>query len=166
LKIVISDTSPINYLVLIGRQDILPRLFVTIIVPQAVLQELNAQAAPPEVRRWLTVLPSWLEIRQPMKSPGSVLSHLDKGERDAIQLAEELKADLIVIDERARREEALKRNLPVIGTMGILELAAELGLLDFAIALAELKAHNFFSSPALEQDFLERDEQRKKQRGC
>jgi predicted nucleic acid-binding protein len=92
------------------------------------------------------------------------LSHLDEGERDAIQLAEELKADLLVIDERAGREEALRRDLPVIRTMGILERAPQLGLLDFAIVLAELKAHNFFISPVLEQDFLDRDARRKKQR--
>jgi predicted nucleic acid-binding protein len=73
---------------------------------------------------------------------------------------------LIVIDERAGREGALKRNLPVIGTLGILELAAQLGLLDFAIALAELKANSFFISPALEQDFLDRDARRKKLGGC
>lgn len=91
--------------------------------------------------------------------------HLDKGEREAIQLAQELEADLIVIDERAGREEALKRNLPVIGTLGILEFAAQHGLLDLPIALAELKARNFFMSPALERDLLDRDTQRRKQLG-
>jgi predicted nucleic acid-binding protein len=150
--------------VLIGRPDILPTLFARVIVPQAVVRELNAEAAPPEVRRWISILPTWLEIKQPVTPPGQVLSHLDEGERDAIQLAEELKADLLVIDERAGREEALKRDLPVIGTMGILERAAQLGLLDFAIALSELKAHNFFISTVLEQDFLDRDARRKKQR--
>lgn len=86
---------------------------------------------------------------------------LGEGERDAIQLAEELKADLLVMDERAGREEALKRGLPVIGTLGIVEQAAERGLLDFAVMLADLKAHNFFISSALEDDFLARDAQRK-----
>jgi predicted nucleic acid-binding protein len=75
------------------------------------------------------------------------------------------KADLIVINERAGREEALKRNLPVIGTLGILELAAQHGLLDLPIVLAELKAHNFFMSTALERDLLDRDTRRKKQSG-
>jgi predicted nucleic acid-binding protein len=99
------------------------------------------------------------------ESPGPVLHHLDKGEREAIQLAEELEADLIVIDERAGREEALKRNLPVIGTLGILELAAQHDLLDLPIVLAELKIHNFFMSPALEHDLIDRDARRKKQLG-
>jgi predicted nucleic acid-binding protein len=161
LKIVISDTSPINYLVLIGKQDILPALFDRIIVPQSVVRELSAAAAPHSVRRWIAAPPSWLEIREPAKSPGPELFLLGDGERDAIQLAEELKADLLVMDERAGREEALKRGLPVIGTLGIVEQAAERGLLDFAVMLADLKAHNFFISSALEDDFLARDAQRK-----
>lgn len=86
---------------------------------------------------------------------------MDEGEREAIQLAEESTADLLLMDERAGREEALKRNLPVVGTLGILERAAELGLLDFSLTLAELKTHSFFISPALERDFLERDARRK-----
>lgn len=64
------------------------------------------------------------------------------------------------MDERAGRDEALKRGLPVIGTLAVLESAAERGLLDFSLVLAELKAHQFFLSPALERDFLERDTRR------
>jgi predicted nucleic acid-binding protein len=97
LKIVISDTSPINYLVLIGKQDILPTLFDRIIVPQSVVRELSAAAAPHSVRRWIAAPPSWLEIREPVKSLGPELFLLGEGERDAIQLAEELKADLLVM---------------------------------------------------------------------
>jgi predicted nucleic acid-binding protein len=159
--IVISDTSPINYLVLIGKQDILPMLFGQVIIPKAVLRELQTSATPPQVRRWVANRPVWLEMRPPTAPPETGLSHLDEGEREAIQLAEELKADLLIIDERAGREEALKRSLPVIGTLGLLERAAAAGMLDFALVLAELKAHKFFVAPALERDFLERDAQRK-----
>jgi predicted nucleic acid-binding protein len=144
LKVVISDTSPINYLVLIGKQDILPSLFERIMIPHAVYRELNAEASPPEIREWIAVAPDWLEIRPPTKPPVRILSQLGEGESAAIQLAEELKADLLVMDERAGREEALKRGLPVIGTLGILERASERGLLDFAITFTEMKARNFF----------------------
>jgi len=68
---------------------------------------------------------------------------------------------LLVIDERAGREEAIKLNLPVIGTLGILERAAEQGMLDFPLVMSELKAHGFFVSKELERDFLERDAKRK-----
>ena len=76
-------------------------------------------------------------------------------------LAEELDADILLMDERSGREVALRRNLPVVGTLGILERAAEKGLLDFAETLQKLKATGFFVAPALEKDFLERDAKRK-----
>ena len=161
MRVVISDTSPINYLVLIEKQEILPALFTTIVVPRSVVREMKASGAPLKVRQWIAVPPSWLDIREP-KSPAAELSYLGEGERDAIQLAEELRADLLVIDEQAGREQALRRGLPVIGTLGIVEQAAERGLLDFAIVLAELKGHKFFISPALEGYFLGRDARRKK----
>lgn len=162
--IVISDTSPINYLVLIGKQDILHILFDRIIVPEAVQRELSARAAPTRVRQWIAAAPSWIEIRVPSSPPESGLSHLDEGEREAIQLAEELKADLLAIDERAGREEALKRGLPVIGTLRILESAGERELIDCESALAELKSFGFFVSRTLEEDFLLHDARRKAQK--
>jgi predicted nucleic acid-binding protein len=61
------------------------------------------------------------------------------------------------MDERSGREAALKRNLPVVGTLGILERAAEKDLIDFSETLQELKTDGFFISLALEKDFLERD---------
>lgn len=86
---------------------------------------------------------------------------MDAGEREAIVLAEELNADILLMDERSGREAALKRNLPVVGTLSILERAAEKGLLDFAEILQDLKSNGFFIAPALEKDFLERDAKRK-----
>ena len=159
--IVVSDTTPLTYLVLVGKQDILRLLFGQVIVPEAVMRELQAAAAPPEVRQWLSNRPAWLETKQAATPPDTTLSHLDEGEREAIQLAKELEADLLIIDERTGRDEALRRGLPVIGTLAVLEAAAERGLLDFGLVLAELKAHKFFLSPALERDFLERDARRK-----
>lgn len=86
---------------------------------------------------------------------------MDAGEREAIILAEELNADVLLNDERRGREIALRRNLPVVGTLGLLERAAEKGLLDFAETLQKLKATGFFVAPALENDFLELDKRRK-----
>lgn len=106
-------------------------------------------------------LPEWIEVREASVLFDEDLDNLDAGEREAIVLAEELKADILLMDERSGREAALKRNLPVVGTLGILERAAEKGLIDFAETLRNLKANGFFLASALEKDFLERDAKRR-----
>jgi len=55
--IIVADTSPINYLVLIGLQDILPTLFGQIIIPEGVLAELQAPATPSVVGQWIANRP-------------------------------------------------------------------------------------------------------------
>jgi hypothetical protein len=62
VRLVIADTGPINYLVLIGHIDLLPRMFDRIAVPRAVQAELSNPLAPFEVRRWMDNWPAWLEI--------------------------------------------------------------------------------------------------------
>ena len=62
MRLVIADTSPVNYLVLIGHADLLPRLFERVAVPLAVKFELSNSMAPLEVRHWVAEPPAWLEI--------------------------------------------------------------------------------------------------------
>jgi len=57
--IIVSDTSPINYLILIGQIDLLPQLFEQIIIPQAVYNELSDSLAPLSVQTWTVDTPSW-----------------------------------------------------------------------------------------------------------
>lgn len=159
--IVVADTAPINYLVLLGEQNILPMLFGRIIIPEMVLQELLAIATPHAVQQWATNLPQWLEMTQMTTAPDTSLSHLDEGEREAIQLAECLGADLLLVDEKAARREAAKRHLSTAGTLGILDRAADKGLVDFFQTLQRLKQTSFYISNAVEKFFLERDAQRK-----
>ena len=61
--IVVSDTSPINYLILIELQDLLPKLFDRILIPDAVHRELQSDAAPDPIKRFLADAPNWLEVR-------------------------------------------------------------------------------------------------------
>lgn len=159
--IIVSDTTPINHLILVGKISILPELLGKVIIPSAVFQELQVAKTPKIVREFIGNLPEWLEIRQPQFLFDEDLNELDAGEREAIILAEELKADVLLMDERSGREAALKRNLPVVGTLGILERAAENGLLDFTETIQDLKANGFFIASALERDFLKRDAERK-----
>jgi predicted nucleic acid-binding protein len=158
--VVIADTTPLNYLVLIGEQELLPTLFGQVIIPESVLRELQAAATPPAVRQWIASQPPWLVARRISAVPDVSLSHLDEGEREVIQLAVELGADLLLVDERAARKEAASRNLATSGTLGFLDRAAEKGLVDFSQALHQLKQTSFFLSPAVEQFFLDRHARR------
>ena len=137
--IVVADTTPINYLVLIGEQNLLRTLFRCVIVPVGVQRELLRSNTPAAVRQWTNNRPQWLEIRQTTTLPDESLSYLDEGEREAIQLAEELSADLLLVDERAARKEATKRHLTTSGTLGILDRAADKALIEFVPTLERLK---------------------------
>ena len=159
--IVVSDTTPINHLILADKIFILPELLGKVIIPFAVFQELQADKTPKTVKEFIENRPEWLEVRHAQVLFDEDLDELDTGEREAIVLAEELKADILLMDERSGREAALKRNLPVVGRLGILERAAEKGLFDFAETLQDLKSNGFFVAPALEKDILERDAKRK-----
>ncbi len=147
--IVVADTSPINYLVLLGHIEILPNIYGEVLIPQAVFDELQDSDAPAEVRAWLTAPPTWLRISSTAYPPDPLLDLLDRGEHDAILLAESVEADRLIIDDLEGRREAANRNLPVIGTLGILAEAARRNLLDLPQALAALQATNFHAAPAL-----------------
>jgi len=83
--IVISDTSPLNYLVLIELEHILPALFGEIVLPTAVFEEMRSARAPEKLRAWLAALPSWIRIEAaPAIDPE--LMNLDAGEREVIAL--------------------------------------------------------------------------------
>ena len=63
MTVVVADSSPLNYLVLIGSIDVLHRLYASIFVPQQVVVELTDPAAPREVGNWARTLPDWVEVR-------------------------------------------------------------------------------------------------------
>src|SRR5437667_1986474 len=98
--IVVADTSPINYLVLIGEIGELPKLYQKVVIPKAVFEELQAEETPKDVRNWLSDAPDWLTVEHATNIAGADLDELDRGEREAILLAEKLKADALIIDDR------------------------------------------------------------------
>jgi predicted nucleic acid-binding protein len=155
--IVVADTSPLNYLIQIDCDVLLPQIYGHIVVPAGVIQELSHAGAPAAVSLWLTRLPSWVDVRITASPPDSKLAFLGLGEREAIQLAEEQHADLLLMDERKGRLEAMRRGLMTTGTLGVLLSAGELGLIDSAIAYRRLLAEiSFRTSAALEAQFLGR----------
>jgi predicted nucleic acid-binding protein len=125
----------------IGHIDLLPRLFERIAIPTAVQSELSDSRAPVSVRSWITTPPEWLEIHVTSGLP--VVSGLDEGETAAIALAEFLQADLVLMDERDGFRAAKRMGLRVTGTLGVLDLAAERGLIDFQQVMFALEQTSF-----------------------
>jgi predicted nucleic acid-binding protein len=158
--IVVADTTPLNYLILIDESKLLPRLYGRVLIPAAVYKELQAERAPAAVREWAAQRPKWLEIRQPSIALIGQLDTLDAGEREAT-LALELNADLLILDDRDARIEALRRKLPVIGTLRVLEDAAQLGLVSLPQALERLQQTTFRASAKLLHAMLDRHSARK-----
>src|SRR5437667_12818370 len=109
--LVVADNTPLRYLILLGYVDILPALYGRMLIPQAVWQELQHPHTPVLVRSWMANVPSWLEVVQAVGGADAALAELDAGERDAILLAQERHADLLVIDEDDGYGEATRRGL-------------------------------------------------------
>lgn len=140
--IVVADTSPLRYLILIDHMHVLPALFGEVFVPPAVVSELSTERTPEEVRRWLANKPTWLRVQSPREALIQLRDVIDEGEREALSLAVEMKA-VLLIDDRHGRREAERLNCLVTGTLGVLSEAAAEGLADLQSALDRLQATNF-----------------------
>ncbi|MBZ0252793.1 MAG: DUF3368 domain-containing protein, partial [Candidatus Methylomirabilis sp.] len=151
--IVVSNTSPLNYLVLLERQEVLPDLFGQVRIPTMALTELGREGAPPVVRRWADAPPPWLVVQEPTEFDPRLRLHL--GETHAIALAQTAHADVLLMDEARARGVAGSMGLRVRGTLSVLELAAERDLLDLPAALRRLRETNFRASAGLIDAALE-----------
>ncbi|HYF54872.1 MAG TPA: DUF3368 domain-containing protein [Salinarimonas sp.] len=147
--VIVADTGPLHYLVLIGHIDVLPRLFGRVAVPAAVIGELRHANAPAAVRAWVSELPPWVSIHSDPAATAAVQSRLGAGERAALALADTLSAALLLMDDRAGTTMARNRGFEAVGTVGLLMRAAGARLLDLKAAFAALRATNFRHSPAL-----------------
>jgi predicted nucleic acid-binding protein len=155
--IVVADTSPLNYLVPIGEIDLLPALYGNLMIPDEVHRELQRQGTPQGVRDWAAILPAWCEVRLLTTTPEDSLNELDAGERDAIQLALELGADTLLMDEIEGRRAAMLRRLQVTGTVAVLEKAAQRGWIDFHVVFHRLLETNFRLSAKVRDEFQHRN---------
>ncbi|NJP12654.1 MAG: DUF3368 domain-containing protein [Leptolyngbyaceae cyanobacterium RU_5_1] len=127
-----------------------------IIIPQAVYSELSDASAPAPVQAWIATPPNWLTV-QPVSQPSDAIADLlDPGEREAILLAQELKADLILLDDMKARRAATERGLVITGTLGILDQAATMKLIDLAAAVQSLQNTSFWASDSLFQKLLDK----------
>ena len=127
----VSNTTPLQYLIAIEQEHLLGQLFEKVFVPVAVHEKLTDSRTPETVRRRVLALPAWFEVRtvqESQKTRFPVALHRD--EREAILLAETLHADVLLIAEQIGRTIALGRNLPLSGTLGVLERADTLGFVS------------------------------------
>ena len=126
--IVVSDTTPLISLLKINRIDLLEKLFGDVLIPQAVFDELTVderfRLEADEIRQKKFI------VVKPVNNPesASILKRaagLDQGESEAIVLSDELKADLLLMDEAKGRNVSAQMGLRIMGTIGILMAAYE-----------------------------------------
>jgi predicted nucleic acid-binding protein len=141
--VVVADTSPLNYLIQIQCEHILPAMYTSVFVPTAVVEELDHPRTVSAVRAWLAQVPSWLVVRDVASEVDPALTRLDPGERQAIQLARQEHADLLLMDEKLGVRIAREQGLAVTGTLGVLVQATRRGLIDIERALTDIQATDF-----------------------
>ena len=163
MSAVVSDTSPLHYLVLCESVDVLRTLFGEVLIPPTVFQELQHQHTPPQVRAWAQSLPAWIKVQKPAVLDQTL--NADEGEREAIALACEIKVVAILMDDRKGRIEAQRCGLQVTGTIGLLEAAAARGLVDLTKAVQLLRQTNVRLDDELIEAALRRHRAQQIQRG-
>ncbi|UBF29258.1 DUF3368 domain-containing protein [Kovacikia minuta CCNUW1] len=129
--IVVSDTSPLSNLAIVEHLWLLRQLYTTVIIPQAVANEL-ASAGDEDQRVTDVLFLDWVEIREVtnLELVAELRQrNLDLGEAEAITLTVELQADELLIDERLGRREATQLGLPIVGILGVLLVAKQRGLI-------------------------------------
>ncbi len=151
--LVVSDTTPLNYLILIGHVDVLPQLFGRLLVPPAVIMEMRHPKAPASVSKWANDPPAWVEVKAPEKD---LSIGLGAGEIAAISLAVELADAALLVDDRKARVAAEALGVLAVGTITPLDMADEAGLLDFELAIRRLLTTTFHVEDSLLKPVLAR----------
>jgi hypothetical protein len=155
--IVVSDTSPVLNLARINRLKLLPLLYRQVLIPSAVFEELTKARSVLAPAIDLTA-ESWLFVATPQdqKRVQELREDLDAGEAEAIVLAIERSADLLLVDERRGRRTASAAGLTVIGLIGVVALAKRSGLIDQAKPVLDELIHTarFWIGPDLYAEVL------------
>ncbi len=149
---VVSNTGPLIGLAGIGQFDLLHKLFGRIIIPPAVRDEIRDETSVAALAAadWIVVQPA-----QDALAVQLLREELDAGESEAIILARELDADLVLIDERAAMRKPRAIGLQTIGTLGVLLMARDKALVvDLKPLLEDLRRAGFRMSDDLYHQVL------------
>ena len=148
--IVVSDTSPILNLALIGELDLLNELFSVVVIPSGVQREL--------AKLRIQLDSTWIDVTRAndRAAVARLRSELDAGESEAIVAAVELGADLLLIDEKRGRRIASERGLRIMGLLGVLAEAKQRGLISECRPLLDemVRVADFWISNYLRARFL------------
>lgn len=160
--IIVSDTTPLRYLIEIDEVHILQKLFGRVIIPERVSEELKGKRTPQQVKDWVQSPPEWIDIRKVDSSGFVPRRSIQEGEREAIAPAVQLGADVLLCDDNAAIAEAQGIALPTLRIFNILERAAQNDLLDLPKAVEKI-LHTTFHAPPNDiiNAMLERDKQRR-----
>ena len=146
---VIVNNTPLVALWILGRLDLLRELYDEVLIPQAVYEEFVATERA--VRQAALGSAPWIRpvlLANPQRA--RVYIGLDLGEAEVLALAEERAARLVIIDELKGRRYAQRLEMPLTGTLGLLLLAKERGLVaNLAPLLVELQEAGLYLSAAL-----------------
>ena len=138
---VVADTTPLNYPIRVGQAHVLGTLFRRVLIPEGVLAELIDPKAPVAVTLWIRPRPVWLEVVRVGQMDNTIL--LGKGEVEAISLSLEKQVEIVLMDERKGQAAAQSRGLLAVGTLNLIDLADEKGLLNRIEAINDLRRTTF-----------------------
>ncbi len=158
--LIVADTGPVNYLIQIGCIGLLARLAEKTVLPASVHAELLHRAAPEAVRAWAAALPPWVEIRTAAQK--IEVGDVSVADAEAIALAKELGAAILLMDDREGRRWAAALGVVTMGTVGILEVAAARELVSLPVALEKLRGTSCFLTEDLIANALQRDGARRR----
>lgn len=151
---VVSDTTPIISLLKIAKLELLKHIYSEIFIPVSVFEEIEAGRNRKHYRDISQL--NWIRIEEIKdKRAGKYFLDLHTGEAEAIILASEISADLIIMDEKLGRYYAKHADLKVTGTLGVLAKAKELGFIkEIKPLVKELIEKDFWISEKTLEAFL------------
>lgn len=153
----VSDATPLNVLCRLRLVDHLPAIYARVFIPPAVRDELTHPWTPPAVRSWMGTSPSWLIVQPPSALDAGPLP--GKGEREAIALAKELRADRLLADDAKARRTAELEGITPVGTLGLVEIMAAKNFCSLQDVLQRLPKDFWLDRPLIDAA-LERDRAR------
>jgi predicted nucleic acid-binding protein len=157
VKLLVADTSPLISLIILNKLELLFTICADVVIPDSVWAEMiqhpGINKYPDELSRLkLCIIP----VKNRLLFP-----EVDQGEADAISLYIELKADVLLIDDKKGRQIAEQNQVNCVGTLGLLIAAKEKGLVSSLRPIfAELITNNrYYQKELLNKILLERNEQ-------